>query len=172
MHLLTSRDHALRIAVWTIIASEALMFAVLLAVHGQPVLAATPLALVLAVAITGALLAGGAGLASALRRTRDGHPEIAAKILSFVGVLGIGGLVLELVSARLSLAADPLGVVIIGLHAAHVAAGVALTTWVLALVRLGRVHRRHHDLLGLVATYWYFIAAVWVFVWPVVAARP
>jgi len=45
---------------------------------------------------------------------------------------------------------------------------VALAMWVLALVRCGRIHRRHHDVLALVSSYWYFVASVWLLAWPLV----
>lgn len=171
MNLTTSRDHALRVAVWAVIASEAVMFAALLALRGGPRLAPSTGTMVLAIAITTALFAGGAALASALRRTRDGQSAAAARLLVLVSGFGFVALALELVGARF-VAVDPLSTVIIGLHAAHVSAGIALATWILALVRIGRVHRRHHHVLQLVATYWYFIATVWVFVWPLLTSRP
>jgi heme/copper-type cytochrome/quinol oxidase subunit 3 len=161
----------LRIAVWTVIGSEALMFAALLALHGAPFVAPSASAVVFGGAVTLLLVVGGASLAAALRRTRDGQRDAAARLLSACGVVGGGALVLELAGARIGAAGDPLAMAIIGLHAAHVAAGIALATWVLALVRTGRVHRRHHDVLSLVATYWYFVAGIWTFVWPLVSAH-
>ena len=170
---LTSRDHALRVAVWSVLASEALVFTALLVMHGATHLASRTPAPLLAIAITtGALFAGGACVALAVRRTRQGQLAAAARTLVIVGALGVIALACELIGARRGSPRDPLSTVIVGLHAAHVAAGIALTTWVLALMRIRHVHRRHHDVLALVASYWYFVAGVWVFVWPLLAARP
>ncbi len=171
MNLLTSRDHALRIAVWTVIGSEALMFAALLALHGGPFVAPTTPTIVFGGAVALLLVVGGASLAAALRRTRHGQADAAARLLSAAGIVGAGALVLELAGSRIGATGDPLAMAIIGLHAAHVAGGIALAVWVLALVRGGRVHRRHHDVLALVATYWYFVTGVWTFVWPLVSAH-
>lgn len=171
MNLLTSRDHALRIAMWAVIASEALMFAALLAVHGGPFVPPSAATIAFGGTVAVLLIVGGASLAAALRRTRDGQPDAAARLLAATGVVGFGALALELLGSRIGAAGDPLAMAIVGLHAAHVAAGIALATWVLALVRSGRIHRRHHDALSLVSTYWYFVAGVWAFVWPLVSAH-
>ena len=171
MNLLTSRDHALRIAVWSVIASEALMFGALLLLHGGPFVTPTASSVAFGGTVALLLIVGGASLAAALRRTREGQPEAASRLLAATGVVGFGALALELFGSRVGATRDPLAMAIVGLHAAHVAAGIALSTWVLALVRMGRVHRRHHDVLSLVATYWYFVAGVWAFVWPLVSAH-
>jgi heme/copper-type cytochrome/quinol oxidase subunit 3 len=171
MSLLTSRDHALRIAVWAVIGSEVLMFAALVLVHGGPFVAPSASTMVFGGTVAVLLVTGGASLAAALRRTRDGQHDDAARMLAITAVVGFGALALELIGSRLAASTDPLAFAIIGLHAAHVGAGIALATWVLALVRCGRVHRRHHDVLALVATYWYFVAGVWMFVWPLVSAH-
>lgn len=171
MNLLTSRDHALRIAMWSVIASEALMFAALIALHGGPFVKPNAATVAFGGTVALLLIVGGASLAAALRRTRDGHIDAASRLLAATSVVGFGALALELVGSRVGAAQDPLGMAIVGLHAAHVAAGIALSTWVLALVRTGRIHRRHHDVLSLVATYWYFIAGVWTFVWPLISAH-
>lgn len=166
---MTSRDHALRIAVWSVIASEAVMFAALLVARGElHVIVRSPM-VILSATVAAALFAGGAALATALRRTREGRTEAAARLLTVGAGIGLLALALELAGSRLAELRDPLSLAIIGLHAAHVGAAVALAAWVLALVRTGRVHPRHHTILALVASYWYFVAGVWVFAWPVIA---
>src|SRR5690606_21958461 len=100
-------------------------------------------ALALAVAITAALFAGGGALASALRWVRAGRSEVAFRLLALGTGLGFLALALELAGARLFAMPDHLGLAIVGLHAAHVSAAIALAAWVLALVHGWRVHRRH-----------------------------
>ncbi len=53
-----------------------------------------------------------------------------------------------------------------GRHALHVVAGLALVVWMLARVHQRRVHKDNHLLLELVALYWHFVDAIWVFLWP------
>jgi heme/copper-type cytochrome/quinol oxidase subunit 3 len=174
MNLPSSRDQTLRIAVWSVIASEALMFAALLAMRAPPVPRAPTLpAISLAVVVGGALFGGGAMLANALRRACEGRLRAAGRLLATAVALGFGALVLELAAARVSAVRDPIAMIVVGLHAAHVAASIALATWVLALVRCGRVFRGRYDVLSLVSSYWTFVSIVWVFVWPLfVGARP
>lgn len=173
MSLVTPRDHALRIAVWSVIATEALAFASLLSVAGGPRQEPPVAAVILAAAVAAALFWGAASLTTARRRIRDGQSLAAGRILVGVALLGAVALPLELVATRITSTHDRVSMVILGLHAAHVAAAISLTIWVLALLRIGHVDRRRHDVVELVRTYWYFIAAVWAFAWPLVAApRP
>ena len=166
MNLLTPRDHALRIGVWSVIATEALVFCALLIARGGPRALPSSGTVVLAATVAAALFGGAGALAAAVRRTRIGRVEDAARFLALAGAVGIGALALELGAVRLTGFTDPVAIAIVGLHAAHVAAAVALGVWVLALLRCGRVHRRHHDVMALVSKYWYFVAGVWVLVWP------
>jgi cytochrome c oxidase subunit III len=53
-----------------------------------------------------------------------------------------------------------------GLHALHVVAGLVLVTWVFRRAYRRRLDRDHHLSLELVALYWHFVDAVWVFLWP------
>jgi cytochrome c oxidase subunit III len=53
-----------------------------------------------------------------------------------------------------------------GLHAFHVIAGLALVAWVFRRARRRRLDREHHLSLELVAVYWHFVDAIWVFLWP------
>jgi heme/copper-type cytochrome/quinol oxidase subunit 3 len=171
MRFLSSRDHALRIAVWAVIATEAVMFAALIAVRGGTRVTPNIASFALAVTVTLALFAGSGALATAVRRVREGRIEIAARFVVLATILGFAALVFELVGVRIAGPSDALGVMIVGLHAAHVAAAIAFAAWVLALARIGRIHPRHHDVLSLVGSYWYFVAAVWVFVWPLFTIR-
>lgn len=165
---LTSRDRMLRIATWSVIASEALMFAALFVAHGgvrpEPKLGE----LALAATVAGLLVAASLALASAIHHVRAERPQLATKRLALVIVLGVAAVALELVAAGLFTTRDPLGLVILGLHAAHTAAAVALAGWAIALTRCGRVRHGRCGALELVATYWYFVAVLWIFVGPLV----
>jgi heme/copper-type cytochrome/quinol oxidase subunit 3 len=170
MNLLTPRDYALRAGVWSVIASEALVFCGLLAMRGAPTELPSSPTIVLAAIVAAALVGGAGALAAAVRRTRLGRVDAASRLLALGGAVGMGALALELGAVRVTGFTDPVAIAIVGLHAAHVAAAIALAMWVLALARCGRLHRRHHDVLQLVTTYWYFVAGVWVLVWPLLTA--
>lgn len=162
---------------WMLIATEALLYGVLLGLDGGPRLALHAPALAMSAVIAVLLFGGGAALGIAVRRTREGRFAAAGRLLVLVAVTGFGALTLEVASARQIADSEPLARVIAGLHTAHVGAGIALVLWVLALVRTPRLDhdddRQRSDAVALVTAYWYFVAGVWVFVWPVVsAARP
>jgi cytochrome c oxidase subunit 3 len=53
-----------------------------------------------------------------------------------------------------------------GLHAFHVVAGLALVLWVFVRVRRRTIDRERHLALELVAVYWHFVDVIWVFLWP------
>ncbi len=170
----TSRDHALRIAFWSVIATETVLFGGLIALRGNgPIVTPSPVAVVLACAATLALFAAAGALSTAVRRIAVGQVGATSRLLILAIVLGLAALGLELGCARLLGATgleNPAAIALRGLHLAHVAAAISLAMWVLALVQCGRVHRHHHDVLSLVSSYWYFVGVVWVAVWPVLAA--
>lgn len=170
VNLATPRPHALRIAVGSVILGEAVVFAGLMSVHGVPLRIPSATAFLLAAAI-GALLVGGSGaLASALRCVREERGSAAITRLLLAGAAGFIALALEIICARTTAMRDSIALVIAGLHSAHIAAGIALATWVFALLHGRRVHRHHLEVLSLVAAYWYFVAGVWMFVWPLVTS--
>ncbi|HEX5058365.1 MAG TPA: cytochrome c oxidase subunit 3 [Kofleriaceae bacterium] len=53
-----------------------------------------------------------------------------------------------------------------GLHALHVIAGLGLVTWVFTRAYRRRYAPERHLSLELVALYWHFVDAIWVFLWP------
>jgi cytochrome c oxidase subunit 3 len=57
---------------------------------------------------------------------------------------------------------------VIGCHAGHVLAAVVWLAAVTALARRGRFTARRHDVLEMCAIYWYFVAALWAFLFPLV----
>jgi heme/copper-type cytochrome/quinol oxidase subunit 3 len=55
--------------------------------------------------------------------------------------------------------------VVTGLHLLHVVSGVVALGVVAALLRRGRLHAGHVEVVGL---YWHFVDLVWMFVFPLV----
>lgn len=53
-----------------------------------------------------------------------------------------------------------------GLHALHVVAGLALVTWTFLRARRRTISPSNYLVLELVALYWHFVDLVWVFLWP------
>jgi cytochrome c oxidase subunit 3 len=53
-----------------------------------------------------------------------------------------------------------------GLHALHVIAGIGLVLWVTVRVRRRTIIPERFIALELVALYWHFVDVVWVFLWP------
>ena len=173
------RHHALKIAVWIIIASEALLFAGLFALFAS-YRAEYPQAFHLDAARnlktagginTMILLTSSFAMAWAIMRLRqDRNPRRA---LWCVLVLGCAFLALKLYEWSVHIADGivpgsslffTLYYFMTGLHAAHVVAGLALVVWVTARPR---VHTT--ELVGL---YWHFVDLVWVFLWPLFYLLP
>jgi cytochrome c oxidase subunit 3/cytochrome o ubiquinol oxidase subunit 3 len=57
---------------------------------------------------------------------------------------------------------------LVGFHAAHVSAGVAIMGLVLVLAALGSVSREHAERLEVFSWYWHFVDVVWIAVLTVV----
>jgi len=182
------RHHALKIAVWIVIASEALLFAGLFALytsyraeypHEFHVALQHDLKTVGGIN-TMVLLTSSFAMAWAIMRLRDGkNPR---KALAVVIALGVAFLVLKGyewgihisdgivpgasgdLPARGTALFFSLYYFMTGLHAAHVVAGLALVSWVSARPRLHTM-----ELVGL---YWHFVDVVWVFLWPMFYLLP
>ncbi len=173
-----------RIAVWIVIASEALLFAGLFALYtsyraeygaafGAGVSADVQW---IGGVNTMLLLTSSFAIAWAVHAAREGRPirlQLGATI-----VLGLGFLFLKLLEWSEHIAdgivpgvayhgpvAGPGASIFFtlyygmtGLHALHVIAGLALVSWMFARPRLLP--------LELVTLYWHFVDAIWVFLWP------
>ena len=182
------RDHALRIAVWIVIASEALLFAGLFALYTS-YRAEYPIEFRMAAARdiswiggvnTMILLTSSFFMAVAIHRQRDGASPRGA--LGAVLVLGCAFLVLKLAEWTIhvhdgivpGVAGDlpergcslffTLYYAMTGLHAAHVLAGLGLVAWC--------TPGRRPIVVELVGTYWHFVDLVWVFLWPLFYLLP
>lgn len=183
-----------RIAVWIVIASEALLFAALFTLYAA-YRVEYPQAFAEGVAddiqwIGGAntfiLLTSSFAIAWSIHRMRAGHARSATRWLIVVLVLGCGFLGLKLLEwskhihdgivPGLAYAGPDHGAgttlfftlyyAMTGLHALHVIAGLSLVAWVIARAHRRTIDRDNHIALELVALYWHFVDAIWVFLWP------
>jgi cytochrome c oxidase subunit 3 len=172
-----------RIAVWVVIASEALLFAGLFALYASyrtehaSLFSAGVRANIAWIGGTNTflLLASSFAIALAVALVRGARVRAAAWAIACVLLLGSGFLALKVLewSEHLRAGIVPAGSLFFtlyfgmtGLHALHVIAGLALVAWVLLRLRRGRVTPERHLSLELVALYWHFVDLVWVFLWP------
>ncbi|HTJ44690.1 MAG TPA: cytochrome c oxidase subunit 3 [Kofleriaceae bacterium] len=181
-----SDERRYRLAIWIVIASETLLFAGLFALYASyraeyghafsegvrddlQWIGGTN---------TLVLLTSSFAIAWAVHAMRAGRARTARRCLELVIVLGLAFLALKLVEWGVHVHdgvvpgvaySGPdhgpgtslfftLYFAMTGLHALHVVAGLALVTWV-------RVSQRPLA-LELVALYWHFVDAIWVFLWP------
>jgi cytochrome c oxidase subunit 3 len=179
--------HGFALAVWLVIASEALLFAGLFALYAA-YRAEYPAEFRAGVAEnvtwigglnTMVLLTSSFAMALAIVAIRDRRRPKAA--LAIVLALGSIFLILKAVewtghvqhgivpgaAGSLPLRGHALFFTLYyfmtGLHAAHVIAGLGLVAWIFA-----RVRRRHPTTVAaeLVGVYWHFVDLIWVFLWP------
>lgn len=181
-----------RIAVWIVIASEALLFAGLFALYAtyrSEHTHAFEAGIRANIAWIGGLntmllLTSSFAIAWAIHRIR--HGRSATWSLLAVLVLGCGFLVFKSIEWSIHIEegivpglayAGPdhgrgtqlfftLYYAMTGLHAFHVVAGLALVLWVFVRARRRTIDRDRHLALELVAVYWHFVDAIWVFLWP------
>jgi cytochrome c oxidase subunit 3 len=190
--MMLRREHALRIAVWIVIASEALLFAGLFALYVS-YRAEYPREFHAAASRdigwiggtnTMILLASSFAMAWAIHVMRAERRPTRA--LACVLALGTAFLCFKAVEwgvhihdgftpgtagdlpARGTALFFTLYYLMTGLHAAHVIAGLVLVAWTLALARRGTGHLA----VELVGLYWHFVDAVWVFLWPLFYLLP
>lgn len=183
-----------RIAVWIVIASEALLFAGLFTLYAA-YRVEYPRAFAEGVvddiqwiggANTFVLLTSSFAIAWAIHRMRAGQARSATRWLVVVLLLGCAFLGLKLLEwskhihdgivPGLTYAGPDHGAgtklfftlyyAMTGLHALHVIAGLTLVAWVTARAHRRTIDRDNHIALELVALYWHFVDAIWVFLWP------
>ena len=174
-----------RIAMIALIASELMLFAGLMGMYivirmshtvwppaGQPRL---PLLVTTLNSI--GLFASVVPLTAALRAIRAGDPPRAARALTMTAGLGTIFLLVQgaewvrLVHHGLTLASSPWGgafYVLIGCHAVHVLTAVVWLTVTTVLARRGRYTPQAYGGLEMCAIYWYFVAALWMLLFPLV----
>ena len=164
------------LAVWIVIASEALLFAGLFALYWSyraeyPAQFATGIAKDvhwIGALNTGLLLTSSFAIAWSILMTRQGRRGAATISLAATLVLGAAFLFFKLYEWNLHVHEGvvpgsslffTLYYLMTGLHALHVIAGMTLVTWV-------TLRRERGIALDLVALYWHFVDVVWVFLWP------
>ena len=189
-----NHERRYRVAIWTVIASEALLFAGLFALYAS-YRDEYPLAFEQGVRAdyqwiggtnTLLLLTSSFAIAWAIHMARRDRRRAVAWSLGAVIVLGLGFLALKLLEwgfhihegivpgtaysgewhGRGTTLFFTLYYAMTGLHALHVIAGLALVTWMFVRATRGGIDRERHFTLELVALYWHFVDAIWVFLWP------
>lgn len=135
------------------------------------------LPIVLTTANTLVLLASAAPMHAALTHVRANRLADAGRAATWAAVLGgvfllvQGGEWARLVHHGLTLGGSVYGgtfYVLIGCHAVHVLVAVACVGIVAALVRRGHVDADRPAPLEMCATYWYFVVALWLGLFPLV----
>ena len=108
---------------------------------------------------------------------RAGRQVAAGRSATWAAVLGglfvaiQGAEWLRLVNHGLTLGGSVYGgafYVLIGCHALHVLAAIVFVAAVTVLVRRGRIDASRHAPLEMCATYWYFVVALWLGLFPLV----
>ena len=174
-----------RIAMIALIASELMLFAGLIGMYivirqaqaVWPPADQPRLPLLVTTLNSIGLFASVVPLTIALRATRAGDSPRAAHALTVTAGLGIVFLTVQgaewvrLVHHGLTLASSVWGgafYVLIGCHAAHVFTAVVWLAIITTLARRGRFTPQAYAGLEMCATYWYFVAALWVLLFPLV----
>jgi cytochrome c oxidase subunit 3 len=113
----------------------------------------------------------------ALAAVRAGRQDAAAGAAAWAAALGAVFLLVQgvewarLVSHGLSLGSGVYGgafYVLIGCHALHVLVAVAFVVAVAALLRRGVLHAERPAPVEMCTTYWYFVVALWLGLFPLV----
>jgi cytochrome c oxidase subunit 3 len=170
-----NEERRYHIAVWIVIASEALLFSGLFALYWSyrseyPQLfshGVTEDIQWMGGLNTFLLLTSSFAIAWSILMTRTGRLRAAAWSKAATIVLGLGFLLFKILEWREHIMEGlvpgsslffTLYYFMTGLHALHVVAGLCLVAWV--LIRPGLLR------LELVALYWHFVDIIWVFLWP------
>jgi cytochrome c oxidase subunit 3 len=179
----TNEERRYHLAVWIVIASEALLFAGLFALYTTyraeyPALfdaGVTKDIQWIGGVNTLLLLTSSFAIAWSIHCVRSSRHRAAVWSLVCVLVLGLGFLALkglewtehvrDGIVPRTSLFFT-LYYAMTGLHALHVIVGLGLVLWVFIRTLRGGVVPERHLALVLVALYWHFVDAIWVFLWP------
>ncbi len=113
----------------------------------------------------------------ALRAARRDDFTAVTRLVAVTGLLGVVFLAVQgyewwrLVQHGLTLQAGRYGssfYVLIGCHAVHVLAAVVWITIVTVLAERRRFTVERHDGLEMVTMFWYFVCALWAFLFPLV----
>lgn len=189
------QEHAARLGMMIFLASEALLFAALFALHAA-YRAAHPSAFATGVAHatralgsinTAVLLTSSYAAASSLHSLRAGRRARSLGLLALTVALGGAFLAIKFTeyARHLGEGIDPAGrgrffvahpeaglrsfwtlyYVTTGLHAVHVTIGLAVLAWMGVRVALGGVSAERSHPLELGVLYWHLVDLIWIFVW-------
>jgi heme/copper-type cytochrome/quinol oxidase subunit 3 len=174
-----------RIAMIALVATELMLFAGLVGTYlvirlsapAWPPADQPRLPLVLTGLNSLALFASLVPMTRALRALLFDDYERATRLLLWTAALGTLFLAVQgfewtrLVHHGLTLGSSQYGAafyLVIGCHALHVLAAVAWLGVVTVVAHRGRLRRSHYDRLEMLAIYWYFVAALWAVLFPLV----
>ncbi len=119
---------------------------------------------------TGVLLTSAVTMFLAVRAVHQNRQRLLRQWLVITGILGVTFLAVQgsewvrLVAHGLRLSSGTYGATfytLIGLHGAHVTAGVVWLCAVVAAAIAGRYNARNAATVELCAVYWYFVCAIW-----------
>lgn len=185
--------HSLHLAVWILIASEALLFAALFGLY-TGYRAEYPHAFALGVqhdvqwiggVNTIILIASSFAMAWAVHHARAARDAATSRWLGLVLLLGTAFLVLKLsewfIHIHEGIVAGTgyhgpwdgrgtklfftLYFIMTGIHMFHLVVGIGLVVWMFVLARRATVSKRLVA-IELVALYWNFVDLIWIFLWP------
>jgi cytochrome c oxidase subunit 3 len=192
---LAAQTHAAHFGMWIFIASEVSFFAALFTLYAATraafphafAAAAGETNLVLGSLNTYVLVTASFLVAWAVHSVRAGADRVAARLLAVAALLGVVFLALKgleyaehlgagLAPGSYFTAAAPHGrgvmyffalyYAMTGLHALHVAGGVAVLAWLARRVAGHAYGPEYHTPLELGGMYWHFVDIVWLFLWP------
>jgi cytochrome c oxidase subunit 3 len=194
---LPQQHEAAQLGIWTFLATEVLFFGGLILTYcvyryGYPdafAEAGRHTKIIIGAANTAVLLTSSFVVAWAVSAARAGQGELAARLLIFAGLLGLLFLTLKgyeygeeyrehlVPGAHFQFAPMYAGAATMffifyfaatGLHALHVAIGVAIL-WVVAIrAKHGAYSARYHAPLTVAGLYWHFVDIVWIFLFALI----
>jgi cytochrome c oxidase subunit III len=189
------QDHALRLGMWTFLASELLLFSGLFALYaayrtmyGADFVAALKHNTIWYGTInTYILLTSSFTVALTVWAVRHGRIRLCAGLLAVTALQGFAFLVVKAIEYHHHIvdgalpgpmyhyaALPTLGAnrfftlywISTGLHAFHVTAGIGVLLWMLARTLQGRYTRERHTYLEMGTLYWHLVDVIWIFLWP------
>ena len=190
-----TQDHALRLGMWTFLASELLLFSGMFALYasyramyGADFEAAIKHNTLLYGTInTYLLLTSSFTVALTVWATRRGQPRLTALLLGVTILQGIAFLIIKGYEYKLHIAEGALpgpfyhwqelptfGAnrfftlywLMTGMHALHVTAGLGVLVWMCVRALQGRYTPERYTYLEMGTLYWHLVDVIWIFLWP------
>jgi cytochrome c oxidase subunit 3 len=192
---LEQQEHALRLGMWTFLASEMLLFAGFFALYAAYramfsvdfAAAVKHNTLTYGTVNTFILLTSSFTVALTVWAVRHGRPRLCAVLLGVTILQGLAFLVLKGVEYQKHIQEGALfggfyhyrelptfGAnrfftlywAVTGLHALHVTAGIGVLAWMLRRTLQRRYTAEHHTWLEMGTLYWHLVDVIWIFLWP------